>query len=51
MNSKLTGEAIEGDDEEVVQKKPLQFSSIKSFLSMDMKTKVVHHVKIERMRE
>ena len=27
------------------------FVNKQSFLSMDMKTKVVHHVKIERMRE
>ena len=41
MTSKVTGE---GDDDDEVKKKTLQFSSINRLLSIDMKTKVVQHV-------
>ena len=42
MNSNLTGEGVDA-----VKKKSLPFSPINRLLSIDMKTKVVQHVKSE----
>ena len=51
MNSKVTGEGDVDDDVDVKKKTIDIFTYKQRLLSINMKTKVVQHVKSERLKE